>query len=164
MSDSYETDFLAWSERQAELLRQLAEGQRVNELIDWPNVIEEVADLGLSELHSCQSLLRQALVHLLKLQVWHDSQAVPHWRGEVAGFLADARKRFAPSMRQRLGLDDVYATALDQVRNQAGSDGDRLPETCPFSAEDLLAARPSIAALSAKLAGPGQLAPPSEGA
>ena len=164
MSDLYESDALAWSERQAALLRLLAEGQRVNELIDWSNVIEEVEDVGRSMLHSCQSLLRQALLHLLKIQAWPSSLAVPHWRGEVSGFLADFRKRFAPSMRQRLGLEDIYAEALDQVRNEAGSGGDRLPETCPCSLDDLLTPRPMIAELAAKFAAPEQLAPPSEGA
>ena len=160
MSDLYETDFLAWSERQAALLRQLAEGQRVNEAIDWLNVIEEVQDLGISELRSCQSLLRQALVHLLKLQVWHDSLDVPHWRIEVSGFLADARRRYTPSMRQRLGLDDIYADALSQVLPLLTNGA--LPRTCPLSINDLLATRPAIDMLLGKLAGSGQLAPPPD--
>ncbi|MBV8524874.1 MAG: DUF29 family protein [Acetobacteraceae bacterium] len=44
-------------------------------------MIEEVQDVGLSELRACQSLLQQALVHLLKLHAWPDSPAAPHWRG-----------------------------------------------------------------------------------
>jgi hypothetical protein len=37
MSD-YETDILAWSERQGALLRRLAAGERVNDAdLDWPN-------------------------------------------------------------------------------------------------------------------------------
>ena len=41
MSDLYETDVLTWSERQAELLRRRAAGERVNEdEIDWLNVAE----------------------------------------------------------------------------------------------------------------------------
>ena len=54
----YERDAFAWSERQADLLRRLAAGERVNEAVDWPYVIEEVQDLGLSELRACRSLLR----------------------------------------------------------------------------------------------------------
>lgn len=164
MSDLYETDALAWAERQAVLLRQLADGQRVNELIDWPNVIEEVQDVGLSQLHSCHSLLRQALMRLLRLQVWPGSQAVPHWRGEVVGFLADARMRFSPSMRQRLGLNDIYAEALNQIRAEAGGEARSLPNACPFSLDDLLAGQPAVAGLVAKTASPDQLAPPSHGA
>ena len=59
----YERDALAWAERQADLLRRLAAGERLNEPVDWPNVIEEVQDVGLSELRACKRLLRQAWQH-----------------------------------------------------------------------------------------------------
>ena len=145
----YERDALAWAERQAGLLRRLAAGEPVRDAVDWANVIEEVADVGLSELRACQSLLRQALVHLLKLRAWPDSPAAAHWRGEVAG-LADARNRFSPSMRQRIDLADVYADALEQVRAEA--DGARaLPEACPFELDDLIGGRPDVAALAGRM-------------
>ena len=50
MDGQYDTDALAWAERQADFLTRLARGERVNVDIDWPNVIEEVRDVGLSEL------------------------------------------------------------------------------------------------------------------
>ena len=65
MDGLYEHDALAWSERQAELLRRLAAGERVNDAVDWPHVIEEVGDVGLSELRACRSLLRQAMADCL---------------------------------------------------------------------------------------------------
>jgi hypothetical protein len=86
--DLYERDVLVWAERQADFLRRLGAGERVNDAVDWPNVIEEVQDVGLSELRACRSLLRQALVRLLKLRAWPDSPAAAHWRGETAGFLS----------------------------------------------------------------------------
>ncbi len=106
-SDLYDTDGLAWAEQQTELLRRLAAGERVNELVDWPHVIEEVQDVGLSELRACRRLLRQAMMHLLKLHVWPDGPDVPHWRGEVATFLTDAQDCFAPSR-------DDYAAAASK--------------------------------------------------
>ena len=61
MPDSlYERDALAWAERQAGLLRRLAAGKLLDEAVDWANVIDEVADVGLSELRACRSLLRPA--------------------------------------------------------------------------------------------------------
>ena len=48
----YERDALAWAERQAALLRRLASGERLNETVDWPNVIDEVEDVGLSDLRA----------------------------------------------------------------------------------------------------------------
>ncbi len=46
MGEMYDTDVLIWSEQQAQLLRRLAAGERVNDLIDWQNVIEEVDSVG----------------------------------------------------------------------------------------------------------------------
>lgn len=109
----YERDALAWAERQVALLGRLAAGERLNEAVDWAHVIEEVRDVGLSELRAWQSLLRQALVHLLKLHLAPDDQAANHWRGELVGFLADAQARFTPSMRQRLELARDHEAALD---------------------------------------------------
>ena len=146
----YEHDALAWSERQAALLRRLAAGERLNEAVDWAHVIEEVADVGLSELRACRSLLRQAMVHLLKLHAAPDSQAVEHWRGEVAGFLTEARDVFSPSMRQRIDLADLYADAL--YRTKAGDgDGPAPSGACPFVLDDLLAVRPDVMGLVARL-------------
>ena len=46
MNDLYDEDVLLWSEQQAALLRRLAAGERVNEQIDWENVIDEVESVG----------------------------------------------------------------------------------------------------------------------
>ena len=92
-----ERDALAWAEQQAALPRRLAAGERLNEVVDWPSVIEQVQGVGLSELRACRSLLRQALAHLLKLQVSPNRQAADHWRGALAGLLTDVRDAFSPS-------------------------------------------------------------------
>ncbi len=144
----YERDALAWAEQQAALLRRVAMGERVNDAVDWTHVIEEVADVGLSELRACRSLLRQAMVHLLKLNAEPRSQAAAHWQGEVAGFLTDARDVFSPSMRQRIDLAELYADAL--YRSGFGG-GEAAPEACPFTLDDLLTVRPNVAALAASL-------------
>ncbi len=148
----YERDALAWAEHQAALLRRLAAGERLNEAIDWPNVIEEVAEVGLSELRACRSLLRQALIHLLKLHAAPDSQAAVHWQGELAGFLTDARDAFSPSMRQRIDLAELYADALYRTGATPGNGPDCPPRTCPFVLDDLVAIRPDITLLAARLA------------
>lgn len=150
----YEHDALAWADHQAALLRRLAAGEGVNEAVDWPNVIEEVQDVGLSELRACQSLLEQALAHLLKLHALPESQAAKHWRDEIRGFLHDVQRRFTPSMRQRIGLDDLYDKAADRARTAAEDVGvplRPLPEVCPFTLDELLIGRPDVAGLIAKL-------------
>jgi hypothetical protein len=56
MSD-YDTDILTRSERQAELLRQHADGSRADDdaAIDWPNIIEEIEAVRQSQLDQIQS-------------------------------------------------------------------------------------------------------------
>jgi len=147
----YERDALAWAEQQADLLRRLAAGERLNAAIDWPNVIEEVQDVGLSELRACQSLLQQAVTHLLKLHAWPHSPAAAHWHEEAGVFLDDAANRFTPSMRQRIDLDDLYAKAWRRAKTFQDTTGAPrpLPETCPFTLDELLAG--DIGELSARL-------------
>jgi len=70
LNDLYEDDVLLWSEQQAALLRRLAAGERVNEQIDWENVIDEVESVGLEQLYAVESSLVQALVHMLKAEAW----------------------------------------------------------------------------------------------
>jgi hypothetical protein len=144
----YDTDVLAWSEHQAALLRRLAHGERLNDTIDWENVIEEVESVGRSELRACESLLRQTIIHLLKLHLWPDSAAAAHWAAEVLGFLADAQRSFSPSMGQRIDLSGLYGTAVRQAKAEArGQPTPDFPLACPFALADLLTDRPDVAAL-----------------
>jgi len=113
----------------------------------------------LSELRSCQSLLLQAMIHLLKLHAWPGSQSATHWRGEAGIFLDDAAQRFTPSMRQRVELDDLYARALRRAREVTDDAGIPcpLPEACPFALDELLAG--DLTGLAAKLGGNGEGSP-----
>jgi Domain of unknown function DUF29 len=151
----YEHDALAWADHQAALLRRLAAGEGVNEAVDWLHVIEEVQDVGLSELRACQSLLEQALTHLLKLRAMPDSPSAKHWRDEVQAFRHDVQRRFTPSMRQRIGLDDLYRKAAGRARTAIEDNGiaPPLPEECPLSLDELLNEDFGVAALVAKLDG-----------
>jgi hypothetical protein len=109
----YDTDILTWSERQADLLRRMAAGEVANSNeLDWQNIIEEIEDVGRSTLRACRSLLRQALVHMLKAEAWPLSSEVPHWQAEARGFRIDAADAYAPSMRQKIDVADIYAKAL----------------------------------------------------
>ena len=153
IGDLYETDALAWSERQAALLQGVARGERINEMVDWPNVIEEIEAMGRAELHGCESLLRQALLHLLKLHLRPDDMAALHWRGEVDEFLTAAQDRFSPAMRQRIDLEKLYKRAMHRL-HLTTNDPDSLraiPATCPYTLDDLLAAPSDPALLVMKL-------------
>ena len=140
MADLYETDILLWSERQRDLLRRVAAGEAVNEAPDWPNIIEEIESVGNEQLHAVESLLTQALVHMLKAQAWPLSRDVPHWQAETRGFRDDAADRYVPSMRQRIDVDRIYRRALRRL--PATIDGQPplpVPAVCPVTLDELLA-------------------------
>jgi hypothetical protein len=137
--DLYDRDILTWSHNQAALLRRLARGERVNG-VDWVHVVEEIEDVGLSELNAVRSYLRQMLVHLLKIRGWPDNSAVDHWRGEIGAFQADAAQRFAPSMRRRVNLTLLYDKARAQLKGikYDGVSPAAWPDVCPFTLDELL--------------------------
>jgi hypothetical protein len=139
--DLYDRDVLAWSEHQATLLRRAARGERVND-IDWTHVVEEIEDVGLSELNAVRSYLRQILAHLLKLHGWPNLSACSHWRSEIAAFQADVQQRFAPSMRQRIDLVAIYAQASRQIEplRYGGRPALAAPSACPVALDDLISA------------------------
>jgi hypothetical protein len=138
MSD-YDTDILTWSEHQAALLRRLGAGEKVNGLIDWDNVAEEVAAVGRSQLAQVKSLLIQALAYRLKVQARPMSRDVPHWRAEALRFRIDAADVFSPGMRQRIDVGDLYTKALRIVRQTMdGQPPLPLPAACSDTLYDLL--------------------------
>ncbi len=97
MSDLYDDDILLWSERQSDLLRRIAAGEPVNERPDWVNIIEEVESVGRSDLRAVESLLLQALVHMLKAEgVAELALDVDNWRSDALVFRAQARRAFSP--------------------------------------------------------------------
>jgi hypothetical protein len=140
MSNVYEADILEWSEHQAALLRRVAAGERLNgEDLDWSHIIEEIESVGREQLHSVESLLAQALAHMLKAEAWPLSTEVPGWQAEARRFRDDAASRFAPSMRQYISMPKIYARALRAMPETI--DG-QLPlpiaGECPVSLEELL--------------------------
>jgi len=141
MSDLYETDILEWSERQAALLRRVAAADRANDgAPDWPNIIEEIESVGREQLHAVESLLVQALLHMLKAEAWPLSAAASGWRAESRRFRDDAASRFSPSMRQRVALAKLYARALRAMPETIdGQPPLPVPQTCALTLDQLLA-------------------------
>jgi hypothetical protein len=136
----YDSDILSWSEHQGELLRRLARGEKVNALIDWENVAEEVESVGREQLHAVESLLLQALIHLLKAQSWPDARDAPVWLADSLNFRAQAANRFVPSMLQRLDLARIYRQARRALPTAMdGKPPLPVPEACPLTLDALLA-------------------------
>jgi hypothetical protein len=148
----YDDDILLWSEQQADAIRKLGSTRRdlPNEL-DIENVAEEIESVGRSELAAVKSYLRLIFLHLIKLLVEYGSNAAPHWRGEIVGFHSDMMERYAPSMRHRIDIDEIWRSAREQLtltydgeQRQVVAD---LPERCPFSIDDVVTRRIDSAAL-----------------
>jgi hypothetical protein len=137
--DLYDRDILLWAESQADLLRRLGRGEGVNG-VDWDRVVEEIEDVGRSELHSVESFLNLVLVYLLKIWLSPGSQAVGHRRGEIVAFQKNAGRRFTPSMSQRINLAKLYEDAIEQLEasDQAPDPGRQWPAECPFTLGQLL--------------------------
>ena len=135
----YDTDILVWSEHQAALLRRVAAGERINDQVDWEKVIEEIESVGSEQMHAVQSLLVQALIHMLKAEAWPLSPAAPGWRAEAVRFRGDAADRFSPSMRQRIDLGKLYRRALRAMPETIdGQPPLPLREQCPVTLDELL--------------------------
>ena len=125
--DPYRTDIVTWSRQQADRLRRHVAGERVNDL-DWEHVIEEIEDLGNSEIAAVRSFLIQAMVHALKTARWPDSTAANHWIGEAANFLQQAQDRYRPSMARQLSVETCFAKAR---RTVLAIPGDTTPRPIP---------------------------------
>jgi hypothetical protein len=141
MGTLYDTDILLWSEHQAGLLRRRAAGELVNDAdLDWPNIAEEIESVGSEQRHAVESLLLQALLHRLKIEAWPSSRDVPHWRSELRLFLAQVRRRFVPSMRQRLDIAGLYHDALKALPETMEDQPPlAVPAVCPLTLDELLA-------------------------
>ena len=139
MSD-YETDILLWSEHQATLLRRRAAGELVNDAdLDWPNIAEEIESVGRGELHAVESLLVQALRHMLKAEGWPLSRDAPVWRADAIDFRRQARRKFVPSMRQKIDIASLYADALAAMPESMDGQGPLpVPDECPVTLDELL--------------------------
>ena len=139
MSDLYDTDILEWSGRQADLLRRIAAGEHVNEQVDWQNVAEEIEDVGRNELHSVESLLGQALRHMLKAEAWPLNRDAPSWRADAIDFRRQARRRFVRSMAQKIDVGELYADALAALpESMDGQPPLPVPHQCPVTLAELL--------------------------
>ena len=138
----YEEDFLLWSEQQAAALRRLGQrGRDIPNDLDLENVAGEVEDLGRSELKAVRSLVRQMLLHLIKIAAGPHLPTANHWRAEVVTFRADARDRLSPSMAQHVGLQQLWREVSEAAAFElAGADatGASVPTECPFDLLDLL--------------------------
>jgi Domain of unknown function DUF29 len=117
---SYDTDFYAWTQAQAQALQAK----------NWPaldieHLAEEIADLGSHQRYAIESQLERLLVHLLK---YRDDPAQRPRRGWRLT-LWHARREIAKRLGDSPSLRDHPARYLDTVYRHARADATGLPLT-----------------------------------
>jgi Domain of unknown function DUF29 len=115
-SDLYETDILAWSEQQAGALRELTTRRDLPNALDLAHVVEEIEDVGQSELNAVKSFIRHVLSHAIKCAVDPEALSVRHWQAEIGNWQNELADRVSPSMRRRIDLEVLWSRAVRQAR------------------------------------------------
>lgn len=134
----YDTDFYAWTQRQAALLRAEDFGE-----VDWNNLIEEIETLGRSDKREVISRLEVLIMHLLKLT--HQPRAARYTRG-WRNTIGEQRQRLhrllreSPSLRAQLTelVADAYPDAIKSAARETGLAPRTFPAECPWSADQIM--------------------------
>lgn len=134
--DSYESDFYAWANAQAELLRT----GRLDRA-DIEHIAEEIESMGKAELRELENRLAVLFTHLLKwrFQPTHRSRS---WELTIKEQRRRLRRHLAqnPSLKSKLpqAREDAYGDAILEAARQTGLAEEAFPAECPFTAEQAL--------------------------
>jgi hypothetical protein len=125
----YDTDTVVWSERQADLLRRVAAGERVNDQVDWENVAEEIDSVGRSQRLALASHVRMVLELLMKLETSPAVEPRRGWEETVRRTRLDLKRLLEanPSLRSTVGA--VIDRQLADVREIVAASLARYGET-----------------------------------
>jgi Domain of unknown function DUF29 len=111
----YDADFVQWSDRTAQLLRE----QRFADL-DLEHLIEEIEDLGNRHRDALESQLTRLLMHLLKYE-FQPEQRSGSWLGSIKESRKQIKRLFRkyPSLKVYLEQcwEDCYADAIGSISN-----------------------------------------------
>lgn len=134
LNSLYDSDFYAWTQQQAGLLRSAQLDQ-----LDQRHLLEEIEEMGRQEKRELESRLEVLMMHLLKWQ-YQPNLRSRSWQLTIKEQRLRLLKllRENPSLRAQL-LDYVNsAYPLATVRAEKETGLNSFPEQCPFSAEQLL--------------------------
>jgi len=140
----YEDDFYAWTRDQAQALRRLADS-RPNVGLDLEHLIEEVADLGISQRDAVRSQVRRIIEHCLKLEYSPAREPRVGWHETIIDARTGLEDKLTPTLRR--GLQRRLPTLYDQARRVAHGSlrlhgepeaAEALPVACPYRLADLL--------------------------
>jgi Domain of unknown function DUF29 len=132
----YEADFFAWTQEQAQLLRD-----RDARGLDWENLAEEIDSMGRRDRRELESRLRVILHHLLKWRVQPGLRG-RSWQSTLREQRRQAAKllKESPSLRPQLPalIDGAYPDVLADALDDTGLPLQVFPAECPFTVAQIL--------------------------
>ncbi|MDB9308075.1 DUF29 domain-containing protein [Aphanizomenon sp. CS-733/32] len=132
----YETDFYAWTQQQANLLRY----QQWNQ-VDLVNLIEEVESLGRKERQELRNRLSVLIGHLLKWE-YQSSKRSRSWLATIRIQRRDIIKLLNenPSLQSSLevALQEAYENARDLASGETNLPLLTFPPQCLYLWEDII--------------------------
>ncbi|PMP62731.1 MAG: DUF29 domain-containing protein [Sulfurihydrogenibium sp.] len=142
----YDRDYPLWVDINLQLLKE-----KEYELVDWENLLEEIEDMGRSDLKACVSYLAVILEHLYKLDNFKDlaggEKAGNSWVRSIKNARYDINRMFNryPSLKVKLPQELQYAweEAVSRLRkwlseNDIDPDTYNFPKDCPYTYEEAL--------------------------
>jgi hypothetical protein len=138
LTELYETDFVLWTEKTAELLRQ-----KNYNAVDWENVIEEIESMGRNDRNAVESWLTRLIEHLLKLTYWESERErnARHWMGEIATFRVQLKKKMKTATLANHARDcfgESYSEAREILIDAGYVNEVSIPAEPQFSLEQVL--------------------------
>lgn len=131
----YKTDFYAWTQQQAKLLRN-----KQIEHIDWDNLAEEIEDMGRSEKRQLESRLEILIMHLLKWQFQPNLRS-RSWQLTIKEQRLRLEKLLSENPSLKSSLDEVkakiYPLAVISAEKETGLSS--FPENCPYQLTEIFA-------------------------
>lgn len=138
-SSLYETDFYAWTQEQASLLRQHQWSQ-----LDLLNLIEEIESLGKQQRQELRNRLSVLIGHLLKWE-YQSSMRSRSWLATIRVQRRDTLRLLKDNPSLKPYLEDALAEAYESGRDLAMGETDlpeqTFPKKCPYSLTEILGDR-----------------------
>jgi len=140
MSDSnYDSDFYAWANEQAALLRAGRLGQA-----DIEHIAQEIESMGRTEKRELVGRLRVLLLHLLKWR-FQPTGCCSSWKASIRVQRLDLAEHLKDNPSLKTIVPQAIATAFEGAIIEA-ADETKLPESafpalCPWSFDQLMDAR-----------------------
>ncbi|HAG84156.1 MAG TPA: DUF29 domain-containing protein [Cyanobacteria bacterium UBA12227] len=131
----YDTDFYAWIQEQAKLLKN----QEWNQL-DLPNLIEEIESLGKQQRAELRNRLRVLIGHLLKWDYQSEKRS-RSWLMTIRIQRRDTQELLEenPSLKPYLEetLQKIYESGRDLAVGETNLPLKTFPENCPYTLAEI---------------------------